>query len=131
MKRFVLAALLTAALMAAAIYPGSYGIVLLFEGKNPLAFTAPTRENAAQSRERGQVIVDAIHRYHKDRGEYPASLDDLVPSQLQVVEQPTVGDRRWTYTRPDTDRFILDFFVGPIYEHERYDSKIGSWKVDH
>jgi hypothetical protein len=35
--------------------------------------------------QRGQPLIDAIESYHKDRGEYPTSLQELVPAYLKGI----------------------------------------------
>lgn len=58
-----------------------------------------------ESKQRGAAIVEALESYRAGTGAYPASLDDLVPQHIAVIEQPTWGLQRWRYRpySPDED----------------------------
>jgi hypothetical protein len=52
-----------------------------------------------ESKQRGNMIVEALERHRIEQGEYPLTLDSLVPAYLDAVEPPDWGLRRWKYER--------------------------------
>ena len=50
------------------------------------------------TRRRGNSIVDALERFHADRGHYPDRLSALAPAYLARIEPPAWGSRRWEYS---------------------------------
>lgn len=52
-----------------------------------------------ETRRLGAELVAALEAYRADRGEYPETLDDLVPDYLARIERPTWGVGEWTYRR--------------------------------
>lgn len=85
----------------------------------------------AESRARGVELVEALKSFRVAHGTYPETLAELAPEFLKRIEPPLVGKGRWTYSRPNPDRFVLELFVGPDYEMEWYDSDVGQWRVDY
>lgn len=107
---------------------GPYQFVGIFLGHWRLLDDTPAAYQ--ESRARGAALVEALTQYHADHLDYPASLEDLAPKYLPAIQNPTVGRGRWEYTRHTPARYTLHLFVGPIYEHDTYDTKTGSWYVD-
>ncbi len=69
----------------------------------------------------GEPIIAALERYHSDHGEYPPSLDGLVPNYLTAVPRTGIGvDPEFQYTLPGGDNdlsgvdglFSYDLWVG-------------------
>lgn len=62
------------------------------------------------SKSRGNEIVSALETYMKDNGHYPTSLDDLCPTYIAHIRQPTAGAEQWTYFADnDGKSFTLSF----------------------
>ena len=110
---------------------GVYGVMHLLDGRNPWKYVEPTRERREQTVANAEVIIAALERWRSSRGEYPATLSELVPAELPSVPPSVVGDQTWNYSRPVPGRFVLDFFEGSIYEHSWWDSDKKQWEGDH
>ena len=109
---------------------GAYGCRAMLEHrKNPFTLTPPTPEGELASRERGDVIVQALRAHRAARGTYPRTLAELVPSQLASIDPPLVGDKQWQYERLDNDRFQLRFWIGPSYQNDVITQE-AQWRVD-
>ena len=54
--------------------------------------TLNPNEEASKGIETGDEIVDAIENYHKDKGQYPKSLDDLIPEYLEKIPVTVTGE---------------------------------------
>ena len=109
---------------------GIYGLTALLWGHNPTTLVPATPERSQETMRRADQIVAALERWRARNGEYPASLDQLVPAELPAIPESVVGDRKWKYSRIAPDHFVLEFFEGPIYEGSSWDSARGSWYVD-
>jgi len=65
-----------------------------------------SNRNLQRTRKGGDAIVAAIHTFHKREGHLPATLDDLVPRDLDAIKQPTVGDCQWHYERAANPKYF-------------------------
>lgn len=110
---------------------GFNGLLALSYGHNPLRLVFPTDERLEETRERANTILAEIESFKTRTGAYPASLADIVPSDLAALQQPTVGMYRWEYQLDAKKRFVLKFFVGPMYQKEWYEGAAGHWFVDY
>jgi hypothetical protein len=65
-----------------------------------------------ESRERGDQVVDALKRYYESAGDFPRSLDELIPKYVEGLPTPTAGSEDWVYL-PSSDRkhFTLRFLM--------------------
>lgn len=62
------------------------------------------------SKVRGNEIVHALDAYMKVEGHYPTALDELCPSYVAQIRQPTAGAGQWTYYADNDGRsFTLSF----------------------
>jgi hypothetical protein len=52
----------------------------------------------AVTKRHGEEIIQALGRYHGDRGHYPANLDELFPRYLMKAPTATWGLKKWEYT---------------------------------
>ena len=59
-----------------------------------------------QSMQIGDRIVEALDLYRADTGDYPVSLEMLVPKYLDEIPAPMLGDQVWRYNR-DGEHFVL------------------------
>ena len=58
-------------------------------------------------------IRRAIDNFHKDKGRYPYSLDELVPNYLRrIPADPMTGSRNWRPVTEDTVQPSSDFTTG-------------------
>lgn len=86
------------------------------------------REEAYQeTRREADRIIKALEAFKIRTGRYPDALESLIPNELSVIVNPTVGYGRWDYRRYPADqngpeRFVIGFFVGPDYESDTYSS---------
>jgi hypothetical protein len=51
----------------------------------------------AETKRRGDIVCRALEAYRARIGKLPNDLKQLQPDFLEVVPQPTVGKRAWTY----------------------------------
>jgi hypothetical protein len=110
---------------------GATGLLALAAGHNPLTYVSPTTDRVRDTMQRAETIVSALEQYRIRTGGYPETLDSLVPQEMAVLPLPTVGYRRWNYSRPEPTRFVLQFFEGPTYQRSWWDSAEGKWGGDH
>lgn len=89
-----------------------------------------TPERYAETRRRGEELIAALGTWKAREGRYPERLADLLPSDVSEFKPPLVGDGVWNYRRPSPEQFVLNFFVGPIYECDLYDSAKRDWYTD-
>jgi hypothetical protein len=82
------------------------------------------------TRQRAAAIIAALDKWKATHGQYPVTLEELVPSELPRVDPPLVGKGVWEYGRLGPDVFELGFFVGPLYESDQYHSGKGAWMMD-
>lgn len=85
--------------------------------------------NYQTTRKRAEAIIAALASWKAKHNALPATLEELVPSELPRIEPPLVGKGVWEYGRR-TDSYELGFFIGPLYESDTYDSARGAWTVD-
>ena len=74
-------------------------------------------------------LIAAIESYHTLHGDYPASLDELVPAQLAVVPRTRLGfgGTPFFYRRTD-GTFRLGYSL-PAFMVRRYDSATHKWTI--
>jgi hypothetical protein len=81
----------------------------------------------------GNTIVEALERYKLDKGEYPESLEQLVPDYMSKIPKHKVGTKRWKYTSGGTN-FVLLFSPNAKYDYPNcsYVSDLGNgeWFTD-
>lgn len=110
---------------------GLYGVIALATGRNPTRLIAPTPGREAAARANARTIIEAIKSYQLAERAYPPSLDTLVEAKyLQGPLQSGVGDNRFTYRIDAEKGFILEYFVGPMYQKDWYESNSDSWFID-
>jgi len=71
----------------------------LSAGAGVYAYAHRDEGKVEESKQRGAAIVQALERYRADQGDYPPTLDALVPRYVGTIEPPTWGLRRWRYRR--------------------------------
>jgi hypothetical protein len=87
---------------------------------------ACTEANAIAAR--GDVIVRAIADYRDaHQGALPATLDDLVPSELPALPPVTIGSGHWYYQHNGTTYWFG--FQGPLAWMYEYVSDRGTWNL--
>lgn len=73
-----------------------------------LALTAYLRIGSLDETEsRGDIIVQALERYHAVHSQYPATLTELCPNYLKRIPPPAWGMRVWQYSRNSAGDFYL------------------------
>jgi hypothetical protein len=81
----------------------------------------------------GGDIVEALEAYRTRQGEYPESLDGLVPTYLDPVIRPPWGNSGWRYRKYNKDAFELEVGFGSdeyLYPAKSYSSSNGYWHSD-
>jgi len=74
----------------------------------------------------GEEIISALETYHTDNGEYPETLDDLVPDYIAAI---SVGEylHEWRYTS-DGLTYTLEFvYYGPGVNTCIWESGASDW----
>jgi hypothetical protein len=93
-RQFALVWLLIAALVSSAVLLGA----LRFSGSSG---------SIDETVRRGNIIIQALNKYHEDRGQFPATLTDLRPEYLKEIPTPDWGLRAWKYGREAGTSFYL------------------------
>lgn len=89
-----------------------------------------------ESKVTGNAIIVILYRYQKQHGEFPSSLDDLIPEYYHSIPQPIAGEGRWIYAISEHETlFILSFamphnFLWSGYPSYNYNSSENYWQVD-
>ncbi|HEX6133341.1 MAG TPA: hypothetical protein VFZ24_05245 [Longimicrobiales bacterium] len=114
-------------------------------GAGVYAYAHRDQGDLEESKRRGSTLVQALQRYHAERGTYPERLEELVPQYTAAVEPPTWGLRQWRYRRYTAAELTMDadattrndvFFHlsvaadGSGYPMLFYDPAIGSWVLN-
>jgi hypothetical protein len=77
------------------------------------AVTVPNFTKAWQTTAYNQALMNeaqiacALERYHLAHGEYPATLDALVPQYMQTIPHDIIGGQPLRYRRTDDGKFLL------------------------
>jgi hypothetical protein len=83
------------------------------------------------SKERGDVIIAALKRYHHQYNDYPDHLDDLVPAFLAEIPLPIAGNKQWAYRRfssDDCELGVVGYYDGDPKLYRRVQSR--GWSLD-
>jgi hypothetical protein len=73
-----------------------------------------------------QPIIDALGQYHEAQGEYPGSLDDLVPDYFTALPTGSLIQELW-YTQVDESYQLSFAYTGPCMNVCNYTPEEG-WK---
>ena len=55
----------------------------------------------------GNEIVEALESYHVENGQYPESMERLVPKYLNKLKQPLWGEDGWNYELHGPNSFVI------------------------
>jgi hypothetical protein len=81
----------------------------------------------------GGNITRALQEYRGNHSQYPDSLEELAPTYLQRITQPSWGDSGWLYKKLEAD-FVLEvgFECGGeiLYPVMLYTASYGRWHVN-
>lgn len=83
----------------------------------------------------GEKVVAALKAYKQDHADYPATLEELMPTYLPALPSPAAGAKRWTYQRLPGD-FMLTarsrlYGIKPGgIQWYGYAGSIGVWKLE-
>jgi hypothetical protein len=85
----------------------------------------------AVTKRHGDEIIQALGRYHDDRGHYPANLDELFPRYLVKAPTATWGLKKWEYTNAGGGFTLAVREVGSDgYNHSLYaGSSFTGWSL--
>jgi hypothetical protein len=81
----------------------------------------------------GGDIIEAVEEYRSNHSQYPHSLEELAPTYLQRITQPSWGDSGWLYKKLQADfELQVGFDCGGeiLYPVIFYTSSSGRWYVD-
>jgi hypothetical protein len=105
------------------------GGAIWFGARPFLVPTAPVDE----TKRRGDVLIQALNKYHADNGRFPSALAELSPRYLKEIPEPDWGLRRWLYEASESDFYLQ------VNETERtpdgdshwlrYDGEISRWRM--
>jgi hypothetical protein len=73
-----------------------------------------------------EPIIAALESYHAPNGEYPDSLDALVPDYLTAIPSGEQIDELW-YVRTDTSYTLSFSYTGPGMNACNYTPEAGEW----
>ena len=51
----------------------------------------------AETKQRGNQILEALAQYKTEKGCYPEILNELIPRYLSEIKQPVWGNKKWDY----------------------------------
>jgi hypothetical protein len=81
-----------------------------------------------ESKEIGNEIISALRLYYREHGQYPSSLEMLVPKHMPEIKPPTWGERVWTY---ESDGKSFDLCVlsegHALFPSLSYSTKVRKW----
>ncbi|MDH5716292.1 MAG: hypothetical protein OEZ22_01490 [Spirochaetia bacterium] len=78
----------------------------------------------------GYEIISAVKRYHKEKGEFPRSLDELMPEYISKIKNPQAGEKEWKYIKKN-DSFYLGIMRKNLSEpHCYYSLVLNEWLVE-
>ena len=98
-------------------------------------FGNPEDDDTRESQTIGNEIVGALEKYFADHGQYPNSLNVLVPKYIEQIKPPTWG-KGWIYTPfYGSKTFMLEtgyksWGGSSLYPVMSYDSDNKRWIVD-
>ena len=75
---------------------------ILFAGLILAFFSVTGHDAIKETTKRGNIIVDALERYHSDHGKYPDVLAALIPEYEPNIPLPTWGLGEWIYDPTDS-----------------------------
>jgi hypothetical protein len=83
----------------------------------------------------GEKVVAAIQAYKRDHADYPATLEELMPTYLPALPSPAAGAKRWTYQRLSGDYMLTArsrlYGIKPGgIQWYGYAGSIGVWKLE-
>jgi hypothetical protein len=83
-------------------------------------------KKAEEGYQLGATIIEALEAYHADLGEYPESLDALVPDYLDAVPSGT-QIQEFRYMRTDASYLLSFSYTGPGMNNCDYTPEAGEW----
>lgn len=99
------------------------GVLLFMQLNQPPGKGAAAEEGYRLS----QPVIDALEKFHAARGDYPASLPELIPTYLpQLPERATAFQLQ--YARVSATDYTLAFsYAGPGMNHCTYKGQSKAW----
>jgi hypothetical protein len=76
---------------------------ILFVGLILALFSVSGQNAIKETAKRGNIVVDALERYHADHGNFPDALVALTPEYLPNIPLPTWGLGEWIYAPTGSD----------------------------
>ena len=91
----------------------------------------PDKSSVPNDQRIGDQIIAALEKYKAERGLYPDTLTQLMPSYMRQITQPRYGERRWDYVHYcKNDSFALYMWGRKAYQDGYwYDSDKKAWGV--
>ncbi len=107
-------------------------ILLLTQTGIERYFGAWSDRRVEVSQQAGDEIITGLAAYFSDTGNYPESIEEILPKHLVTIHKPRAGDGKWRYrVSEDGKWFRLSFaFDDGGYPISWYDSKEAKWYVD-
>jgi hypothetical protein len=81
----------------------------------------------------GGDIIEALEEYRSNHSQYPDSLEELAPTYLQGITQPSWGDSGWLYKKFEADfELQVGFECGGeiLYPVMLYTASYARWHVN-
>ena len=94
--------------------------ILLLGGIAVATYFIYVRENWSdaalqETRQSGQVVIDAINSYEAEHGQFPNTLEELIPKYIERLPEVPAGNGAFSYARPDQDS--VEFFLSVKSRH--------------
>jgi hypothetical protein len=84
-----------------------------------------------ESKKRAEPIIAALEAYYTAHGQFPKTLQDLVPEHIDELPQPAAGTGQWHYASREGS-FSLSFGCGKHhYPNCTFSWKSRNWLLDH
>jgi len=110
---------------------GGYLYLQVRNGQSMFSF-APSSPGAQKARKQAWPIIIALEQYHLKHGEYPQSIQLLLPDELYNIPDPPVyGYPSWIYYQGgESGECSVGFGAKGAYPACHYSLKLKEWYVD-
>ncbi len=131
MKSKTLTSLIVIPVVLLIFMGGGYLYLQVRNGQSMFSFDSSS-SGAQKARKQARPIIIAIEQYHLKHGEYPQSIQVLVPNELKTSPPPPLyGYPDWIYFQGgESGECSIGFGAKGAYPACHYSLKLKEWYVD-